>query len=122
MAIDIYARQLALAALKKGSGVSVRNLFVRSAGVENRAIDISTGDVTELSGNISTSDFISVDVGSDYYSTVEIIRIAYYDKNKNFISSDVVTSNPLTINISNARYVRFSYDNSITDEIIFSKV
>lgn len=87
------------------------------------------GQIIQNDG-INTSDFIKVSPNTNYtykgavIYDANIIRIAYYDQSKNFISRYFTPGNAANgetvITPSNCEYVKLSYDNVITNLMLNS--
>ena len=93
--------------------VAGKNLFDISTITLNKTIDLNTGEVNVNANNRNTSDFILVTNSVTYSCNVSMTRVACYDENKNFISSTTIASSIITP--SNCKYIRFSYDNTLTN-------
>ena len=91
-----------------------KNLFDVSKEIKNFTINIDNGHVNIKTNDRNTSDFIKVIPNTIYKCNVTMTRLAYYDKNKQFISPNTGVSQPITIPTS-CNFVKFSYDNALTN-------
>ena len=91
-----------------------KNLFDISKEQKNITINVDNGDVDVKTNDRNTSDFIKVIPNTIYKCNVTMTRLAYYDKNKQFISLNTSVSQPITIPTS-CNFVKFSYDNALTN-------
>lgn len=93
--------------------VAGKNLFDISTITKNKTINLDTGKVNVDTNDRDTSDFILVTNSVTYSCNITMTRVAYYDENKNFLSS--LTSKTSIVTPNNCKYVRFSYDNTLTN-------
>ena len=87
------------------------NLFDLKKATNGKTLDGTTGELID-NQYMSTSDFIKIEPNQEYYfKTVREGRYAFYDENKQFISSTPISSTvgfATTTSQSNAKYVRLS--------------
>ena len=87
------------------------NLFDIKKATSGKSLDGATGELAD-NQYMSTSDFIKIKPNQEYYfKTVQEGRYAFYDENKQFISSTPISSTvgfATTASQSNAKYVKLS--------------
>lgn len=93
--------------------LGVENLFDISTITTGKTINQGTGNVTTDASNRDTSDFIKVKPNTQYTCSTTMTRYAYYDENKTF--KNFYTGGTTITTNSDTQYIRFSYDNSLTN-------
>ena len=100
---------------------SSKNLYNKATSTPDRSISVASGNLATNVNN-TTSDFIPVESGEHYSLSPHssIIRLAFYDSDKNFISGLSDPANPILVP-ENGAFVRYSYGGDYEDVRQFEK-
>ena len=95
-------------------GAKSKNLFDKKTVTVNKYVDYNTGSLVDTTGDyFYTSDWIEVSSNTEHVASHEINQVAFYDKNKIYISGLAGVSSFTTP--ENAAYIRLTINKSLAN-------